>query len=72
MISTVVYDELTPESIVAVAVVGLIILIIARELATASEGSFAQRLGQNIGVFTLPLLLVFLFVVVTTVLDVAL
>ncbi len=71
MISTVVYDTLAPESIVAVALVGLIILIVARDLSTAGDSSFGQRLGQNIGVYTFPLLLVFLFVVVTTVIDAA-
>ncbi len=70
MVSTVIYDTLAPESIVPVAVVGLIILLIARELGTAGEGSFAQRLGRNLGAYTLPLLIVFFFIITMAVVDV--
>ena len=70
MVSTVIYDTLASEIIIPIAVVGLIILLVARELATASESPTAQRLGQFIGVFTVPLLLVFAFVVIQTVIDV--
>ncbi len=70
MVTTVIYDTPAASPVVAIAVVGLIILLVARELGTAGEGTFAHRLGRNLGAFTLPLLIVFFFIIFMAILDV--
>jgi len=70
MVSTVVFTEPSPAPIVAISVVGLIVLLIARELCSAAESLTLQRIGHQLGAFTTPFLLVFFFIVFVAIFDV--
>ena len=72
MVSTVMSTTIAWASTGAVAVVGLIVFLVARELADASE-SPDIRLGllrRHLVAFAVPLLIVFAFIVVMEVLEV--
>ena len=72
MVSTVITTTVAAASAGAAAVVGLIILLVARELADASESSDTRLglLSRHLVAFAAPLLIVFAFIVVMKVLEV--
>jgi uncharacterized membrane protein len=58
-------------SAAVVTVVGLIILLVTKELADASERPALSILGRHIAVLATPLLIVFAFIVITVALRIA-
>ena len=72
MVSSIISTTIAWASTGAVAVVGLIIFLVARELADAGKES-DMRLGlisRHLAAFAVPLLIVFAFIVVMEVLEV--
>ena len=67
---TTVFTTTLAASISAVTVVGLIVFLIARELADASERPVVRLFCERIAVFLPPLLVAFAFIVIMKVLEV--
>lgn len=70
MVTTVITATIASASATAVAVVGLIILLVTRELADASERPILRLFSRHIAVYVPSLLIAFAFIVVMRVLQV--
>lgn len=70
MISTVVTANAGTVSLSAAATVGLVVLLMAGELAGVGEGEFLKVFRRNILVFAMPLLAVFSCIVIVACLRV--
>lgn len=64
MISTVVSVHAGTASLTGAATVGLVVLLVARELAASGETDFLKVFCRNLMVFAAPLLVVFASIVV--------
>lgn len=62
MDSTVVTTTIASASASAAAVVGLIIFLVTRELANSSQKLSLKLFSNRLGVFAIPLLIVFAFI----------
>ena len=67
MVSTVITTAITA-SAGGIAVIGLIVLLVTRELADASEQPAIQLFSRHLAVFAMPLLVAFAFIVIMEVL----
>ncbi|MEE8471241.1 MAG: hypothetical protein V3S51_07925 [Dehalococcoidia bacterium] len=70
MVSTVVTLTTAAASVTAAAVVGLIIFLVVRELADASERRPLQLLSRYLGIYATPLLIAFAFIAIMEVVEV--
>ena len=70
MVCTVVTTTIATASISAIAVIGLIILLVARELADTSESPTLRLFNRHLIVAMIPLFLVFIFIVAVEVMQV--
>lgn len=71
MVSTVITTTIAAASVAVAAVVGLVLLLVARELADAGESPDTRPglLSRHLAAFAAPLLIVFAFIVVMKVLE---
>lgn len=69
MVSTVTTTTIAEASIGAAAVIGLITLLVIRELAAATAGSTLKLFTRHLTVAVIPLLIVFAFIVIIEVLE---
>jgi len=69
MVCTVVTTAIAA-SITVAAVVGLITLLVVKEVADASKRPSSRLLGRHLAAFSIPLLVVLVFIVVTQMLEI--
>jgi hypothetical protein len=64
MVSSIVSMTIVTASMTATAVIGLVILLVTRELADASESPLLRLLSRHTALFSMPLLIVFVFIAI--------
>jgi len=64
MVSSIVSTTIVTASMTATAVIGLIILLVARELADSSESPLFRLLSRHTAILSIPLLIVFVFIAI--------
>jgi len=69
MLSTLVLNTTASASLAIVTVIGLILLLVARELTYTSEKPPLKLFSSNITIFAIPLLIVFAFIAIIDVLK---
>ncbi len=69
MITTVISSTIASTAITGGAVAGLIILLIIRELTEPSTTPVLSRFGQHLAIYTLPLIILFAFIIIMASLE---